>query len=266
MVIVLPTVTSSLVDAPCAASIAPPHRRGMEIGPGGHAKAPHTCPCLLWTHMDTGISAHTGNECVTANTWGCLQLTGLRMIFLRVTVWSIQKRGDLLGGPPLFSLLDAFHLLPCPPISSLEAAPHTRSQSRLQSFLLLLHYHMNGCHIAACCMDTVGTQSPWLGERELTIAKKSPLCISQKRRHVRQKRKGFLIDLQFWTSWLQNEHCHNIKITFRYSGKLCCVHTGDNKYKNSMNAAAAQNMCQQKSHLQVEYCILQHKILYFVQP
>lgn len=101
MVTELPTVMNSRDDAPRAASIAHSHRRWMEIGPGGEAKEVHTCLRLLWTHMDAGISAHAHTEregvrvcvCVLGSgcidIYGCLLLTGPKMIFLWVTVWSI---------------------------------------------------------------------------------------------------------------------------------------------------------------------------------
>lgn len=101
MVTELPTVMNSRDDAPRAASIAHSHRRWMEIGPGGEAKEVHTCLRLLWTHMDAGISAHahtereSEGECVCVlgsgciDIYGCLLLTGPKMIFLWVTVWSI---------------------------------------------------------------------------------------------------------------------------------------------------------------------------------
>ena len=50
---------NSLDDAPCAASIAPSHRRWREIGPGGEAEEALACLRLLWTHMDAGFSEHT---------------------------------------------------------------------------------------------------------------------------------------------------------------------------------------------------------------
>lgn len=174
MVTELPTVMNSRDDAPRAASIAHSHRRWMEIGPGGEAKEVHTCLRLLWTHMDAGISAHahtereSEGECVCV-CWGVGVLTSMDAYCSLGRRWSsygwqygAYRGGDLLGG--LFcvgaeKLLDVCHLPSCPQLvlSAVGDKPHAHTISDLAAALpLLLHYHMDGCHIAIYCMAMVG--------------------------------------------------------------------------------------------------------------
>ena len=157
------------------------HRRRMEIGPGGVAKEVHTCLHLLWTHMDAGISTHVHTE----RTWRvCVRVCVCVCVCTRAHVyrlpWMLTARwteDDLLilwqygayrGGRPARraflslccrKLLDLFHLPSCPQLvlSAVGGKPHIHSvwkPGRRASSLL--HYHMNGCHIAIYCMAIVG--------------------------------------------------------------------------------------------------------------
>lgn len=138
-------------------------------------------------HRDQHTRTHTERESVFIDARTCLLLTGLKMIFLWVTVWSIQRWG---GGPCFCSLQKTLGPLPPPLISSAGAVCGWRQA-------LHRHFVKEGCdasssallphqwlpYIALCFKATVGNSlSHWfqITTAEMFISLKHGVCPAEK--------------------------------------------------------------------------------------
>lgn len=139
---------------------------------GKQRRCTHACAFCghIWTRGS--VHMHILRERVRVSVcvcWGVGVLTSMDAYCSLGRRWSsygwqygAYRGGDLLGG--LFcvgaeKLLDVCHLPSCPQLvlSAVGDKPHAHTISDLAAALpLLLHYHMDGCHIAIYCMAMVG--------------------------------------------------------------------------------------------------------------
>ncbi len=168
--------------APCSIDRALSHRRRMEIGPGGGSKGGAHMPAPsvdTYGCRDQPTCTHWERErvCVHVCAWGsvCL-LTPADAHCSLDRGWSsywwqygAYRGGDLLGGPfCLCAAENSWIFSTSPHVVSwrslqLEASPKYTVSNQAVVLPLLLHYHMNGCHIAIYCMAIVGKSLKIIG-------------------------------------------------------------------------------------------------------
>lgn len=166
MAAVLLTVMNSLGDMPGMLSIAHSHTDGgwKLVLVGKQRRRTHACTFCghiwmeRWAHMY--MLRKQDGVCV----YLCLVFTGLWMIFLLVTVWSVWRKWScsvsffLFAERSWLSSTSSHALGWHPPL--LKAKPCMKPGC---STYFLLHYHMNHCHFATHSLANAGKSLKFTG-------------------------------------------------------------------------------------------------------